>query len=103
MTLLGELYSNGEGVNRDDQKAVIWYKNAADRGDREAMLALAMMTMAGRGTPKDRETAAKLLAFSAKLGNPLAAYNLALLYIEGEVFPQDLSAVELLQQAAPAF
>ena len=38
MTLLGELYANGEGVNRDDQKAVIWYKNAADRGDREVFL-----------------------------------------------------------------
>ena len=41
MTLLGELYSNGLGVKRDDAKAAEWYKRAAERGDREAMFALA--------------------------------------------------------------
>ena len=49
MTLLGELYANGQGVNRDDKKAAEWYKQAADRGDREATFALAMLRMAGRG------------------------------------------------------
>ena len=68
--MLGELYANGQGVNRDDKKAAEWYKRAADLGDREAMFALAMMRMAGRGGPANREEAAKLLAFSAKLGSP---------------------------------
>ena len=49
MTLLGELYANGFGVARDDNKAVEWYRMAADRGDREAMFALAMFRLAGRG------------------------------------------------------
>jgi len=35
MALLGELYSNGLGVGRDDKKAAEWYQLAADRGDRE--------------------------------------------------------------------
>ena len=42
MTLLGELYANGLGVEHDDKKAAEWYRLAADRGDREAMFALAM-------------------------------------------------------------
>ena len=52
----------------------------ADAGDREAMFALAMMRIAGRGGPLDRQEAVKLLASAAKLGEPKAAYNLALLY-----------------------
>jgi TPR repeat protein len=48
MTLLGEIYANGLGVPKDDQKAADWYKLAADRGDREAMFALAMFRLEGR-------------------------------------------------------
>ena len=42
--------------------------------------------------PRDRDASAKWLAAAAKLGQPLAAYDLALLYIEGQLFPQDLPA-----------
>ena len=52
MTLLGELYANGYGVDRDDKKAAEWYRLAADRGDREAMFALAMFRLGGRAGPR---------------------------------------------------
>ena len=68
MTLLGVLYGSGLGVAQDDAKAVEWYGKAAERGDREAMFSLAMMRLAGRGGPKDRDAAAKLFASAAKLG-----------------------------------
>ena len=55
MALLGELYANGFGVPRDDKKAAEWYALAADRGDREAMFALAMFRIGGRGGPRDRD------------------------------------------------
>jgi TPR repeat protein len=48
MTLLGELYPGGLGVPQNDVKAADWYKLAADRGDREAMFALAMFWLQGR-------------------------------------------------------
>jgi TPR repeat protein len=104
MTLLGELYANGFGVDHDDAKAADWYKLAADRGDREAMFALAMFRMSGRGgLPASRDEGAKLLAAAAKLGHPTAAYDLALLYMEGQLFPQDFArAAELLRSAAQA-
>jgi len=103
MTLLGELYAGGLGVPQNDAKAVEWYKLAADRGDREAMFALAMFRLQGRGGPRDRDAGAKWLAAAAKLGHPLAAYDLALLYIEGQLFPQDFTrAAELLRAAAQA-
>src|SRR6201994_610614 len=73
MTMLGEIYSNGFGVKRDFAKAVDWYKRAADAGDREAMFALAMMRIAGRGGPVDKQEAVRLLGSPAKLGAPKAA------------------------------
>src|ERR1700759_2412417 len=73
MTMLGELYANGLGVKRDYDKAAEWYKRGADGGDREAMLALAMMRLGGFGGPgADKQEAVRLLASSAKLGEPKA-------------------------------
>ncbi|MGH6711232.1 MAG: tetratricopeptide repeat protein, partial [Bradyrhizobium sp.] len=88
MTMIGELYSGALGVKRDYAKAAEWYQRAADGGDREGMFALAMMKLSGRGGPVNREQAVKLLASAAKLGNPKAAYNLALLYLDGQTLPQ---------------
>ena len=74
---------------------------AAERGDREAMFALAMFQMGGRGGPRPRRRRHSSAA-AAKLGHAAAAYNLALLYIEGQ-FPQDFTrAAELLRTAADA-
>ena len=45
----------------------------------------------------------RLLASAAKLGEPKAAYNLALLYLDGQTLPQDIKrSAELLRQAADA-
>ncbi|MBR0793912.1 sel1 repeat family protein [Bradyrhizobium jicamae] len=103
MTMLGELYANGLGVKRNYAKADEWYQKASDAGDREAMFALAMMKIAGRGGAVDKEGAVKLLASSTKLGEPKAAYNLALLYLDGQTLPQDVKrSAELLRMAADA-
>ena len=67
------------------------------------MFALAMFRIAGRGGPRDRDEAARLLAAAAKLGHVVAAYDLALLYLEGQLFPQDFArAAELFRSAAEA-
>jgi TPR repeat protein len=103
MTLLGELYANGFGIKHDDNKAGEWYRIAAERGDREAMFALAMLHFSGRIKGASREDGAKLLAAAAKLGHAAAAYDLGLLYLEGQLFPQDLARVaELFRSAAQA-
>ena len=41
---------------QDDEKAAEWYRLAAERGDREAMFALAMFALSGRGGPKTART-----------------------------------------------
>ena len=62
-----------------------------------------MFRFAGRGGPQDQAEAAALLDKAAKLGHVAAAYNLALLYLEGQQVPQDIArAAELLRGAADA-
>ena len=58
------------------QKAIEWYRLAADRGDANAMFALAMFNIGGRAGLHDRAAAAALLASAAKLGHAAAAYDL---------------------------
>jgi hypothetical protein len=50
---LGVLYHNGEGVPRDDSRAVEWYLRAADQGYVPAQSALGAYYEAGRGVPQD--------------------------------------------------
>ena len=55
-----------------------------------------------RRTAPVASRAAKLLAAAAKLGHIGAAYNLALLYLEGQLFPQDFArAAELFRTRRP--
>ena len=104
MTLLAELYANGLGVSTNDAKAAELYQLAADarrpRGDVRARDSCAT---AGAAASAIAVEAAKLFAAAAKLGHPPAAYNLALLYLEGQQFPQDFArAAELFRAAAGA-
>ena len=60
-------------------------------------------TSADAAGTANREQAAKLLAAAAKLGHIAAAYDLGLLYLEGQLFPQDFArAAELFRGAAQA-
>lgn len=103
ITLLAELYANGLGVGRDDNKAAQLYRRAAELGDPQAMFALAIFRFQGRGGAPDPKAGAALFETAAKLGNVTAAYNLGLLYIEGQTVAQDYKkAAELFQAAARA-
>ena len=75
MTMLGELYANAMGVKRDYAKAADWYKRAADGGDREGMFALAMLRLAGRGSPPNHEEATKFQASAATDSYPQALHD----------------------------
>jgi len=103
MVLLGEIYAQGLGVGRDDAKAVQWYKAAAEKGNRDALFALAMFSFQGRAGPSNQTEAARFLEAAAKLGHAGAAYDLGLLYLQGQQFPQDFRrAGELFTAAAEA-
>ncbi|MGL4287947.1 MAG: tetratricopeptide repeat protein, partial [Phreatobacter sp.] len=102
MTLLAELHANGLGVPRNDQRALGWYRLAADRGDRNAIFALAMMHVEGRaGQTRDPAAAKALFERAAALGHPAAGYNLGLLAFSGQGGqPDPIAAARWFQMAA---
>ena len=102
-TLIGRLFAEGLGVQRDRKMAAVWYQKAADLGDINAKFALGLLYAKGDGVEKNASAAAKLFEQAAKGGNVAAKYNLGLLYASGEGRPQDSArAAALIAEAAKA-
>jgi TIR domain/Sel1 repeat len=57
MVLIGDSYSKGEGVARNDQLAVIWYREAADLGNTDGMNRLGNMYANGIGVEQNKDQA----------------------------------------------
>ncbi|UXZ04738.1 tetratricopeptide repeat protein [Moraxella nasicaprae] len=54
---LATMYSDGQGVARDEKKAAEWYTKAAEQGHPEAQFNLAVMYRKGYGVAKDKAIA----------------------------------------------
>ena len=67
------MYSDGRGVERDDTKALTWYRKAAQQGHAWAQFGLGSMYYAGRGGRNDHVRAHMWLSFAAQAGLPDAA------------------------------
>ncbi|HME56748.1 MAG TPA: tetratricopeptide repeat protein, partial [Terracidiphilus sp.] len=52
-SILGHLYSDGEGVPQDFTQAVFWYRKAAEQGDDFAQFHLGYLYDKGRSVPQD--------------------------------------------------
>ena len=50
--MMGRIYSEGEGVAKDDAAGAKWYRVAAERGDIVSQLSLGTMYVNGRGVPQ---------------------------------------------------
>lgn len=57
LRLLGDLFSAGKLVRKDDDLAVHLYRAAAERGDADAQAELGMRYMLGQGVATDRDAA----------------------------------------------
>jgi Sel1 repeat len=55
--LLGDLYSRGDGVEKNDALAAQWYEKAARQGYSDAQYALGLLYQTGRGVPLDKSRA----------------------------------------------
>ena len=87
--LLGLMYFNGHGVQRNDPEAMKWYRRAADQGDADAQLKIGDMYFEGRAVAQDYSAAARWYLFAADHGNATAQYDLGISYAKGEGVPQD--------------
>ena len=78
-------YEHGEGVPRDEAKAIELYCEAARAGDPEAMFNLGWMYANGRGVARDDAVAATLFAQAAALGHAYAGTMLKFVGPDGGV------------------
>lgn len=81
---LGKMFLNGDGVEKDIQKAVGWLKQAAMEENEFAEYALGRLYLQGKEVEKDTIAAEEYLLQAAKRGNKYAAYLLGKEYLSGE-------------------
>ena len=84
LSYLGLLYSIGDGVEKDDAKAVLWLTKAANQNHAEALSSLAENYEYGKGVAKNPAKALELLTKSAELGLRGSQLKLCLIYKDGK-------------------
>ncbi len=66
---LGLMYDQGQGVPKDDARAIHWYGLAAEQGEPRAQYNLGLMYLNGQGVQPDLVTAYYWVTLSANRGN----------------------------------
>jgi hypothetical protein len=81
MRNIGHLYRWGQGVEKDINQAIHWYRMAAEKGFSRAQANLAAIYLQGdEGIPVNYEEAHKWFAAAAVQNLAVAQYNLGLMY-----------------------
>ena len=86
---LGLRHLNGQGVPKDENESVRWFRLAADQGDAPAQGNLGYAYHVGRGVSKDEREAARWYRLAADQGDAAAQGNLGGLYAGGNGVPKD--------------
>lgn len=84
-TNLADMYMLGQGVVKDDAKAVLWYRLAAGQGYAAAQCNLACMYELGTGVPQDYTEAMRLYKLAAEQGDEAAQHKLTILTKPGVI------------------
>jgi TPR repeat protein len=103
MANLGFCYAQGQGVERDLEQAVDWYRKGAEAGDGGAMANLGVCYQQGQGIERDLEQAVDWYRKGAEAGNGRAMANLGFCYQQGQGVERDLEqAVDWYRKGAAA-
>lgn len=78
---IGLCYSKGDGIDKDDKKAVSWWRKAAEQGHAMSQQFLGRSYEVGKGITKDPSQAVYWYRKSAEQGNDTALLMLALFYM----------------------
>ena len=99
--VLGLLYSNGDGVDRNLSMALGWFQRAATHGSEDAAFQLGNAYRLGLGTPQDIKKAIMWYTRAADDGIPQAAHALSRIYRIGDGVRRDYAtAIHWLENAA---
>jgi TPR repeat protein len=98
---LGAMYSNGDGLPKNDKIAFEYYLKSANKGYAFIQSNLAQMYRYGSGTELNLNEAVKWYEKSAKKGHPTAQLELGNMYLEGIGVSQDIvKGLVLINNAA---
>jgi TPR repeat protein len=94
-------YANGQGVVKNEPKAVEWYRKAAEQGVTAAQYNLGLCYTSGRGMVKDEKEAVKWVRKAAEQGNTDAQNTFGYYYATGRgVIKDEKEAVKWYRLAA---
>jgi TPR repeat protein len=98
---LGNLYSEGLGIEKDPLRALQWYRKAADQGHMTSMANIGNAYYEGNGVTQDYKEAARWYRKAAELGFAPAQRLLGEMHFEGKGVPQsDTEGLKWLRMAA---
>lgn len=107
---IAQLYENGEGCIKDMSMANTYYKEALSlfleseekQPDDQLEYRIGKMYYEGKGTEKNQNEALKFFKRSAELGNDMANYMIAMIYIKDPTSDQETikKAIEILTASA---
>lgn len=101
--LLGNMYTDGWGIEQDYKLALHWLNLAAQMGQPDALNNVGSCYREGIGTRVDEKAAAHWIKKSAEEGYIEAKYHYGLLLMEGFGVDQDVRAgIDYIQQSADA-
>ena len=80
---LGMMYLKGQGVAKDDQQAVFWFRKAAEQGNASAQHNLGVAYDFGHAVPKNDQLALTWYRKAAEQGVSIAQFNLGVMYAKG--------------------
>lgn len=98
--LMGDMYRQGFGVEKDLKEAVKWYRSAAELGDALAECCLGSMYLEGLGVDKDVKMAAEWFKRAAMQGQNDARMQLGNILITGNEIEKDVPAAWMWYQKA---
>ena len=102
LDLIYSWYYVRSGLPRDDNEAVVWFKDAASHSDWQAQSILGQMYLSGYKIVQDYSEAAKWLKLAAANGQKNAQLRLGQMYEEGLGVPKDSHEAIFLYESAAA-
>lgn len=91
MRSIGLLYKYGDGVEKDIEKSLSWFKKATELGNVQCLRDMGLAYRKGTGVSKDAKKALKYYSEAAERGDSAAQNSLSWMYYTGDFLKKDLT------------
>ncbi len=100
--MLGFLYAQGRGVEKDIAKTLEWWRLSAGQGHPPAQFTLGSLSRTGMGVEEDKKKAAEWIGRAADAGYADAQYLYGVMLAQGDGVGRDLAAAYMWLDMAAA-